>query len=397
MNTITGLAQVRNSSKIIPEKGNLACLCHSASIDRDYSLGISILKKQFGRRLVKIFGPQHGIVGDVQDNMVETKHSHHPFFDLPIFSLYSETRIPTDEMLEGVDIMIIDLQDVGTRVYTYISTMGAVMEACGKKDIEVVILDRPNPIGGIQVEGNILEKSFQSFVGRYEIPMRHGMTMGEMALFGQKYSGEDCSLKIIPLKNWHRQYFDETGLPWVPPSPNLPVFEGSCTFPGTVLLEGTNLSEGRGTTRSLEMIGHPDIEPHAFKEEMEPLLKQHGLEGLILRPVVFRPTFQKHAGQTCGGFHIHVIDKKKFRPWHFGQVLIQAFSKKLGEKFSWAPPPYEYEYDKLPMDLINGSDKIRRWVENDGDRETLLNLEMKNFDVFMDKRESCLLYNKENS
>ena len=391
--TLTGLMQLQDSPGIIPPKGKIAYLCHNASIGHNYVFGISILKELFKKRLVAIFGPQHGIVGDVQDNMVESPHFIHPYFKIPVHSLYSETRIPTKEMLEDVDIMIVDLQDVGCRVYTYISTLDLLMKECGKKDIQVIVLDRPNPINGIQIEGNILEKDYMSFVGQYQIPMRHAMTMGEMAYFSKKFNKVDCSLKVITMKNWKRSfYFDQTGLPWIPPSPNLPVFEGSCTFPGTVLLEGTHLSEGRGTTRSLEIIGHPEIEPFQFLQETQMILKKENLKGFMLRPISFLPMFQKHKGAVCGGFHIHVTDREKFMPWRLGQFLLREFSKKLGKKFTWHQGPYEYEYEKLPIDLINGSDKLRLWVESAQGIEKLDLFEKLGMDEFMGRREACLLY-----
>ena len=391
--TLTGLMQLQDNPGLIPKKGNIAYLCHNASIDGNYISGVSIVKKLFRKRLVAIFGPQHGIVGDVQDNMVESPHFLHPYFKIPVHSLYSETRIPTTQMLKNIDIVIVDLQDVGCRVYTYISTLDLLMKECGKQDIQVIILERPNPIGGMEVEGNILEEEYSSFVGRYPIPMRHGMTMGEMAYFAKKFNNSDCSLQVIAIKNWKRTfYFDQTGLPWIPPSPNLPVFEGSCTFPGTVLLEGTHLSEGRGTTRSLEVIGHPDIEPFQFLQEIDLKLKKQGLEGFVLRPVSFLPMFQKHQGVVCGGFHIHITHRERFRPWRLGQFLLREFVRKLGDKFSWHQGPYEYEYDKLPIDLINGSDKLRRWVENYQGMGELDLLEKQGMDKFMDKRDDCLLY-----
>ena len=391
--TLTGLMQLQESPGIIPKKGNIAYLCHNASIGENYVAGPSLIKKIFKKRPVALFGPQHGIVGDVQDNMVESPHFIHPYFKIPVHSLYSETRVPTKQMLDNIDILIVDLQDVGCRVYTYISTLDLLMKECGKQDIQVIVLDRPNPIGGVEIEGNILEKEFSSFVGRYPIPMRHGMTMGEMAIFAQKFNGSDCSIKVIPMKNWKRSfYFDQTGLPWIPPSPNLPVFAGSCTFPGTVLLEGTHLSEGRGTTRSLEIIGHPKIEPFQFLEEIAPVLKKEGLAGFILRPVSFLPMFQKHQGIVCGGFHIHMTDRNKFKPWRLVLFLLREFSKKLGSKFSWHQGPYEYEYDKLPIDLINGSDMPRQWVDNRGGMEELDQLEKKDMDKFLSKRDDCLLY-----
>ena len=392
--TITGLEQLQAGSSELKTKGSVAYLCHSASIDSGFGSGICALQKLLGPRLIKIFGPQHGLGTNVQDNMVETGHTHHPYFGLPVFSLYSHTRSPNEEMLQDVDTVIVDLQDVGTRIYTYITTLGLLMKECGRQDIQVVVLDRPNPIGGLCIEGNPLEETFTSFVGHYpSFPMRHGMTMGEIAHYARKYQGCDCPLTVIPLKNWKRsQYFDETGLPWIPPSPNLPTFEGACVFPGSVICEGTTLSEGRGTTRSLEIIGHPAIEPYSLLDKIAPLLRDAGMEGFVLRPITFQPMFQKHRGEFCGGFHIHMTNRKTFRPWRLVQFLLRLLSIELGEGFAWAPGPYEYEFGRLPIDLINGTEKLRKWVENSGDPDELDSLEKKGIDIFLDRRNDCLLY-----
>lgn len=398
MQVITGLEQFVNCHSLQKKiKGNVAYLCHGASVDKNLILGVFHLQKILGKRLVKIMGPQHGFVTDVQDNMVETKDFIHPFFKIPVLSLYSETRVPTNEMLDGVDTVVVDLQDVGTRVYTYISTMSLLMEKCGKLDINVVIFDRPNPVGGEIVEGNLLEEEFTSFVGRHPIPMRHGMTMGEMALYAKKFQEADCNLTVIQMKNWHRAtFFDQTDLTWVPPSPNLPTIDSAFTFVGTVLFEGTNISEGRGTTRSLEIVGHSGIEPFSFHKKISEELCDLKLEGFTLRPIMFMPTFQKLKDTPCGGFHIHVTDKNSFRPWRLGQFLCRKFIEELPQDFKWKEPPYEYEFKKLPIDLINGTDKIRKWVESSDTFEKLLEIETKNLFNYMEKRDNCLLYHGEN-
>jgi uncharacterized protein YbbC (DUF1343 family) len=296
-------------------------------------------------------------------------------------------------MLEGLDHIFVDLQDVGTRIYTYIYTMTLLMEACAKKDIEVIILDRPNPINGEDIEGNILDMNFKSFVGRHPLPVRHGMTMGEIAKMADRFWNIKCSLHVIPMSGWDRgMYFEDTKLPWVMPSPNLPTIEAAFTFVGTVLYEGTNISEGRGTTRSLEIIGHPEIEPYGLLQEMEKKFHEYKLEGFTLRPVVFIPTFQKHMGKPCGGYQIHVTDRKKFKPWRLCQVLCQEFYHYLGSDFQWKLPPYEYEFEKMPVDLINGTDRLRSWVEENGPIEFLDELEKENKDDFLTKRKEVLLY-----
>lgn len=391
----TGLERVLSEKDLQNKfKGRIGYLCHSASVTKDIEHGLLAIQRVFGPRLTKIFGPQHGFVTDVQDNMVESKHYIHPFFKLPVYSLYSETRIPTDEMLDGLDHIFVDLQDVGTRIYTYIYTMTLLMEACQKRDIEVVILDRPNPINGVTLEGNILDPHYASFVGRHPIPVRHGMTMGEVARMHQQYWGEkDCKLTVIEMQGWKREMsYEDTGLPWVLPSPNLATVEAAYTFVGTVLYEGTNISEGRGTTRSLEIIGHPKIESFSFHEKLKPILAKANLNGFILRPLVFLPTFQKHAGKPCGGFQIHVTDRKAFEPWRLCQYLLREMYHELGSEFKWKAPPYEYEFHKVPVDLINGTDQLRLWVEKRGSEDEYQAIMYPHQEEFKEQRRSILIY-----
>lgn len=387
----TGLESLKHTHFKI--KGNVGYLCHAASIDSGYNHGIDVVKSVFGARLKKLFSPQHGLFADVQDNMVETDHFHHSHYDLPVYSLYSETRKPTKKMLEGLDHVLVDLQDVGTRVYTYIYTMTYMMEACGENDVEMIILDRPNPIGGVKVEGNMLDPTYRSFVGRHELPMRHGMTMGEMALMAKKYWGIDCELRVIKMEGWSRgQFFLDTGLPWVLPSPNLPNPETAFSFVGTVLFEGTNISEGRGTTKSLETIGHPSTANYTLLSQLQKTFKQVELSGFVLRPVSFMPTFQKHAGQVCHGYQIHVTDYKLFSPWAVGQILCREFYHHLGRDFQWKQPPYEYEEELLPIDILNGTDLIRRWIENNGSYEQLKTIESNGITEFLEKRAEIMIY-----
>ncbi len=392
---ITGLERLM-TEKTLQEtiKGNIGYLCHSASIDSQFNSGVVLLQKLFGARLKKLFGPQHGFVTDVQDNMVETTHYVHPYFKIPVYSLYSETRTPTDEMLEGLDTMIVDLQDVGTRVYTYISTLSLLMEKCVGRNIKIVVLDRPNPVGGEMIEGCILRPDYKSFVGRYPIPQRHSLTMGEVGLYGQKILKTDCQLEVITMKNWTRSmYWQDTGLPWVLPSPNLPTPEGAITFAGTVLFEGTNISEGRGTTRALEVAGFPGIESFSFTERVMKRFKEEGLsEGFNLRPIIFLPTFQKHAGKNCGGVHIHPTVNAHFKSWRVSQMLCREFKRELGEQFEFHNKPYEYEFHKLAIDLINGTDEVRHWVNNLGSYADLIHLERLGFDHFLNEKEHITLY-----
>ncbi len=379
MKVHTGLDVLVNDKNIQKSyKGNVALLCHNASIDATFTPAALKFKELFGNRFVKLFGPQHGFATDVQDNMVETDHSIHPYFNIPVYSLYSETRIPTDEMLEGIDHFFVDLQDVGCRVYTYIYTLTLLLEKCKDKAIEIIVLDRPNPINGVDIEGNILDLAFESFVGRHAIPMRHGMTIGEVGLMHQEFwVKEKANLKVIKMQHWNRDmYFKDTKLPWLLPSPNLPRAESALTFPATVLFEGALISEGRGTTQSLEIVGHPKIEPYSFyKNHMYDAVKKSGLQGFVLRPITFLPTFQKHANKVCGGVQIHVTDKSTYKPWRVGQLLMRELYHYLGEDFKWKKPPYEYNHHQKPIDIINGTEKIRHWVKNNDSIEMLNDFE----------------------
>ena len=355
-------------------KGNVALLTHNASIDSNCTHAILNFKKIFGSRFVKIFGPQHGFSTDSQDNMIETDHIIHPFLKVPVYSLYSETRIPTDEMLEGIDHFFVDLQDIGCRLYTYIYTLTLLLEKCINKNIQVIVLDRPNPINGNDIEGNILELEFKSFIGLHPIPVRHGMTIGEVALMHQRFwAPEKINLEVIKMQGWQRSmYFEDTALPWALPSPNIARTESTCTFPATVIIEGTYLSEGRGTSQPLEIVGHPKIEPFSFyKNHLSKVIQNSNLDGFVLRPINFLPTFHKQADKVCGGFQIHVTDKKTFKPWRVGQLLLRELYHHLENDFEWKKPPYEYNYTQKPIDIINGTDKLRHWVENNDPIEKL--------------------------
>ncbi len=375
MKVKTGLDVLINDKEIQKKfNGNVALLCHNASIDSTYTHAALKFKELFGERFVKLFGPQHGFSTDAQDNMIETDHFIHPYFKMPVYSLYSETRIPTDKMLEGIDHLFVDLQDVGCRMYTYIYTLTLLLEKCGKNAIEVVVLDRPNPLNGVDLEGNMLDMEFESFIGRHPIPVRHAMTIGEVALMHQKLWAKDkANLKVIKMLHWDRSmYYEDTKLPWLLPSPNLARIESSYTFPATVLFEGTILSEGRGTTQSLEIVGHPKVEPFLFYEKhLLDAVKKSKLEGFKFRPITFLPTFQKQADKVCGGIQIHVTDKSTYKPWRVGQLLMRELYHYLGEDFQWKKPPYEYNYTQQPIDIINGTDKLRHWVENNDSVEKL--------------------------
>jgi uncharacterized protein YbbC (DUF1343 family) len=364
-------------------------VCNPASIDGRLTHTADRLHADPDVTLAALFGPQHGFRSDLQDNMIETPHGQDRRRQVPVFSLYSDTREPTADMLTGLDLLVIDLQDVGTRVYTYIYTMANCLRAAARHGLPVVVCDRPNPIGGDQVEGASLQTAWSSFVGQYPIPMRHGMTIGELArLFNQAF-GIGATLDVVPLDGWGRSmYFDETELPWVIPSPNLPTLDSAIVYPGTVLIEGTNLSEGRGTTRPFELIGAPWIDG----ERLAAALNASGLPGCHFRPVFFEPTFQKHARQTCGGCQIHVTDRRTFQPLRAAVELIDEFRREDPARFAWREPPYEYEHEKEPIDILYGSDRLRRTLDEGGSLAALIESWGADEEQFRRLREPHLLY-----
>ncbi len=373
-------------------KGRIGYLCHSASVDKNLIHGAESLSQLLGDQLGCLFGPQHGQASDVQDNMVETADCQHPYFKRPVYSLYGQTRAPTDAMLEGIDTLVADLQDVGTRVYTYLTTLALCMDSCQQKGVRVVVLDRPNPAGPL-VEGRVLEPEWKSFVGHHPIPQRHGLTLGEAAQLQRQLFSPRCDLHVVPMRHYHHQMlWEETGLAWVNPSPNLSTPNSALTFPGTVLFEGTTLSEGRGTTRALEVVGAPGVEPYALRDRMATDFEHYGIQGVVLRPTNFCPTFQKHGGASCGGLHLHVTDARRARTWRLGQLLLKHFKSTLGQAFAWNTRPYEYEYQRLAIDLINGGEELRHWVEKDGTAEDLAQLEAQGLQAYGQLREQCLLY-----
>lgn len=358
---VTGLEKISTEPQLLEKAGRLGLLYNQASVDRRFRSAPEVIFRAFPDRLRVLFGPQHGASGTEQDNMRETGHSIHPTLGLPIYSLYSTDRKPSVEMLRDADTVLVDLQDVGTRVYTFATTVIYLMEVCAAAGKGVIILDRPNPINGLDVEGNVLDPSYASFVGPYPIPMRHGLTLGELMTLYNEVHSIGCPLKVIPVEGWHRSdYFDQTGLPWVLPSPNMPLEETAVVYPGQVILEGTNLSEGRGTTRPFEIFGAPYIDPSNVKAALD----AEALKGAILREVEFQPTFNKWAGRRCRGFQIHVIDRKAFRPYRLTLALLSAMIRLYPDHFSWSAPPYEYVHDKLPVEVILGDANLRVQLES---------------------------------
>jgi uncharacterized protein YbbC (DUF1343 family) len=335
-------------------------VCNPASVDGELRHVADVFARHPKVELAALFGPQHGFRSDVQDNMIETGHGEDSTRRVPVYSLYSETREPTAAMLAGLDALVIDLQDVGSRIYTFIYTMANCLVAAHKHSVTAIVCDRPNPIGGDAVEGPMLVPGYESFVGQYPIPMRHGMTIGELAQLFNSEFGIGADLEVITLTGWRRDmYFDATGLPWVMPSPNMPTLDTAIVYPGTVLFEGTNVSEGRGTTRPFEIVGAPWPVAERFAEQMNAT----GLAGVFFRPAVFEPTFQKHAKTACAGCQMHVLDRRAFKPVEAGVALIAAFRTAGPDQFAWRQPPYEYEHTKMPIDILAGSSELREQID----------------------------------
>ena len=335
-------------------------VCNPASVDHGFEHIADRVAAMPDVTLAAIFGPQHGFRCDVQENMIESGHGADARRRVPVYSLYSETRVPTPDMTHGLDVLVVDLQDVGTRIYTYIYTMAYCLTAAKRDGVKVIVCDRPNPIGGTQVEGPMLVPGFESFVGLYAIPMRHGMTIGELARLFNDHFGIGADLEVITMDGWTRDmYHDDARAPWVMPSPNMPTLDTAIVYPGTVLFEGNNVSEGRGTTRPFELVGAPWVADERFADA----LNARALPGVYFRPTVFEPTFHKHAKTTCGGCQIHVTDRRTFQPVLAGILLTEAFRAAAPEQFVWKQPPYEYEYTLLPFDILCGTSDTRAQIE----------------------------------
>jgi uncharacterized protein YbbC (DUF1343 family) len=384
-----GIDRLLDTDRRLVAGRRVGVVCNPASVDSAFRHTADRLADDPDVTVAALFGPQHGVRSDVQDNMIETPHARDARRQVPVYSLYSETREPSGEMLRDVDVLVVDLQDVGTRVYTYIYTMANCMRAAARHGVHVVVCDRPNPIGGDDVEGNLLDPAYASFVGQFPIPLRHGMTIGELArLFNDAY-GIGASLDVVPLGGWRRSmYYDETGVPWVIPSPNLPTLDSAIVYPGAVLFEGTRLSEGRGTTRPFELIGAPWIDA----ERLAAAMNARGLPGVHFRPAFFEPTFQKHAKQTCSGCQVHVLDRRRFRPVRTAVELMAEFRRQDPARFPWREPPYEYEHEKQPIDILYGSDRLRTTLDAGGEVSALVSSWEGDEASFRRTREPFLLY-----
>jgi uncharacterized protein YbbC (DUF1343 family) len=384
-----GIDRLLDTDRGLIHGRRVGVVCNPASIDSAFRHTADRLVQDPEVTVAALFGPQHGFRSDVQDNMIETPHGSDKRRQVPIYSLYSETREPSAQMLRDIDVLVIDLQDVGTRVYTYIYTMANCMRAAARHGVRVVVCDRPNPIGGEAVEGNLLQPAYASFVGQFPIPLRHGMTIGELARLFNDAFHIGAALDVVPLGGWRRSmYHDATGVPWVIPSPNLPTLDSAIVYPGAVLFEGTRLSEGRGTTRPFELVGAPWIDGDRLADAINGL----GLPGVHFRPAFFEPTFQKHAKETCGGCQIHVVDRQKFQPVQTAVQVMAEFRRQDPARFPWREPPYEYEHDKEPIDILYGSDQLRRTLDAAGDVDALVSSWEADEAAFRRTREPFLLY-----
>ena len=367
-------------------------VCNPASVDHRLQHIVDLMISDPALNVVALFGPQHGFRSDVQDNMIETPHTEFRTGTkkrVPLFSLYSDTREPTSEMLHEIDTIVIDLQDIGTRIYTYVYTMANCMRAARRHGLRVIVCDRPNPIGGVDLEGITLEPGNESFVGQFPIPTRHGMTIGELARLFNEHFNIGADVDVIAMEGWQRtMYWDETGLPWVMPSPNIPTLDSAIVFPGTVHIEGTNASEGRGTTRPFELVGAPWVQAERFAAT----LNARHLPGVYFRPVVFEPTFQKHARVACGGCQIHVLDRREFKPALTGVAIIEELRAADPAAFQWKTPPYEYELDKVPIDVIAGSASLRQAIDAGERGEDIAARWHESVAAFRELRHPYLLY-----
>jgi uncharacterized protein YbbC (DUF1343 family) len=350
----------------------IGIVCNPASVDANLTHVIQRAEAA-GVTIGAIFGPQHGLKSDLQENMIETPHGWACLCAdkdekdekrrVPVYSLYSETREPNAEMLRGLDALVVDLQDVGTRIYTYIYTMANCLRAGAKHGLPIIVCDRPNPIDGVTVEGPVLERGYESFVGQFPIPMRHGCTIGELANLFNEHFGLGAKLEVVKMQGWDRtKYMDEVGMAWVLPSPNVPTLDAAITYPGTVLFEGTNISEGRGTTKPFELLGAPWVaDADAFADS----LNRRHIAGAHFRAHSFEPVYHKGAGQTCAGVQMHITDRRKLAAVEAGVILIDAFRRENPEAFEWREPPYEYDYVKPPIDILFGSNRLRLALEDE--------------------------------
>ncbi|HCF61718.1 MAG TPA: DUF1343 domain-containing protein [Myxococcales bacterium] len=387
----TGL-EVLAAQRFTPLAGKrVGAVCNPTSVDERFEHLADLLRAAPQVELAALFGPEHGVRGEAQD-MVGVGDAVDPRTGVPVHSLYGErfeSLSPTEESLRGLDALVFDIQDVGSRYYTFVYTMALCMKAAAREKLAFYVLDRPNPIGGTQVEGNLVHPGFESFVGMYPIPNRHGMTAGELARYFNAEQRIGCELTVVPCEGWSREgWWEQTGLDFVPPSPNMPTVDTACVYPGLCMVEGTNLSEGRGTTRPFEVIGAPFLDPYRFCEA----LRAERLPGVAFRPLSFRPTFQKHAGKSCGGAMLHVRDRDSFLPVRTGIAVLRAARQVAKEAFRWRTERYEFIDDKPAIDLLCGTDSVRLGIDAGRDLDGCMAGFEEDLKGFLPVRARYLLY-----
>jgi uncharacterized protein YbbC (DUF1343 family) len=391
MTVQTGLARLASEGSKLLAGRRVGLLVNATSVDTELRHAIELLHGRSDLTVTALFGPEHGVRGDAQD-MIGVDTATDPLTGLPVFSLYGHTEAslsPTPEMLDQIDIMVFDIQDVGSRYYTFVWTMVLAMRACAKAGKAFVVLDRPNPIDGVHIEGPAIEPGYESFVGLVSCPNRHGMTAGEIARWRHAVEKLDLELFVVAMRGWERDmYFEHTGLPWVLPSPNMPTVDTTLVYPGMCLVEGTELSEARGTTKPFELSGAPHLDPYRLARDLTAMR----LPGVKFRPVVYTPTFHKHAFKPCGGVQIHVANAEEFRPYRTGVAFLKACHDQDPDQFKWREKAYEF-VDTIPaIDLLAGSDKLRKGIEAGARLDELAERWPRDEGAFAEERAAYLLY-----
>lgn len=391
MTVQTGLARLATDGSALLEGRRIGLLVNPTAVDAELRHAIDLLTARGDLRITALFGPEHGVRGDAQD-MIEVDDARDLRSGLPVHSLYGATEAtlsPTPAMLDDIDVLIYDVQDIGSRYYTFVWTMVLAMRACAKAGKSFVVLDRPNPIDGVHIEGGAITPGYESFVGLVSCPNRHGMTAGEIARWRHKVEKLDLELAVISMRGWQRDmHFDHTGLPWVMPSPNMPTVDTALVYPGMCLVEGTELSEGRGTTRPFELAGAPYLDGHRLAADLTAM----ELPGVKVRPVVFTPMFHKHAKEGCGGVQLHVTNRETFRPYLTGVAFLKACYDQSPAAFRWRSKAYEF-VDKLPaIDLLAGSPAVREGIEAGQSLDELAARWPRDEGAFADERAEFLLY-----
>lgn len=390
----TGLERVLANETTLLCGKRLGLLVNPTATDRTLRHIVDLLHAAPGIELRCLFGPEHGVRGDAQD-MVGVGEARDSVTGLPMYSLYGDTEAslsPRPETLEGLDAVVFDIQDVGSRYYTYVWTLLHVMQACARAGVEVIVLDRPNPLGGVEVEGGAIREGYRSFVGRASIPNRHGLTAGEIARMVNETEGVGCRLEVVTMEGWRReQFYDATGLPWILPSPNMPTLDTAFVYPGMCLVEGTELSEARGTTKPFELVGAPFVS-YAEARELAATLNREDLPGVVFRALVFTPTFHKFGGRRCGGVQVHVVDRRVFRPYLTGVAVLRAFRHMFPEGFRWRTRRYEFVDDKPAVDLLAGGPELREGIDAGLSLDALAAAWRPAEEDFRRRRERWLLY-----